>query len=541
MQTVLIAGTVLGGLAVFIFGIHLMSDGLLQGVGDRMQGILSKLTSNLFVVFLIGALITIILQSAAATIIMAISFVNARFMKLSQAIAVTIGANLGGVVTSQIIAFNIGSYAWGFVFIGFVLLFFLKSKEIAREFGQILMGFGLMFVAMNTMRAGFLEFAEMQGFMEIVRFTFDIPVIAMLLGVIFSFALNSSTAVIAVVQSCSLTYQSVVPIVIGANLGVAIMTLLIVRRTKAGKRVGLFHILFNLFGVILMMCLLSWIVPFISELTPQRANLDFARNIANTHLIFNLLCTIVFLPLIKPFEKLLKHLIPSESDEKNERDERLKIDVLDENLVEQPVAAMQIAIAQLVKLGQLVTQMLVMSKKAFISGDIAEARDVVREDKTVNLMRAKTIQYIAKILASDNTTDEQKGQFAGLYHIALDIEHIGDYCKNIATFGREKETNGYTLSDKAYVEIYKCFDMIKKMMDDTFLALAEWDGTIAKSVLTQEKKVNDMEMHFKEKHVKRLEMGECSTPATVIYVDTLHNLERIGDSCTNIAGVISKA
>lgn len=541
MQTVLLAGTVLGGLAVFIFGIHLMSDGLLQSVGDRMQGILSKLTSNLFVVFLIGALITIILQSAAATIIMAISFVNARFMKLSQAIAVTIGANLGGVVTSQIIAFNIGSYAWCFVFVGFILLFFLKSREIAKVLGQILMGFGLMFVAMNTMRTGFLGLAELQGFMEFVRAVLDIPVIAMLIGVILSFALNSSTAVIAVVQSCSLTYQSVVPVVIGANLGVAIMTLLIVRKTKAGKRVGLSHILFNLFGVILMMCLLSWIVPFISELTPQEANLDFARNVANTHLIFNLLCTIVFLPLIKPLEKLLKALIPSENDEKNEREERLKVDVLDENLVDQPAAAMQIAIAQLVKLGQLVTQMLVMSKKAFISGDIAEARDVIREDKTVNLMRGKTIQYIAKILASDNTTDEQKNQFAGLYHIALDIEHIGDYCKNIATFGREKEANGYVLSDKAYVEIYKCFDMIKKMMDDTFVALAEWDGTIAKSVLNQEQRVNDTEMHFKEKHVKRLEMGECSTAATVIYVDTLHNLERIGDSCTNIAGVIRKA
>lgn len=551
LQAVLLIGALLGGLAIFIFGIHLMSDGLQQVVGDKMRGILAMLTSNPLIGALAGVIITIILQSSATTIVMVISFVNTRLMKLSQAMSVIIGANLGATVTSQITAFDIGSYAWIFVFVGFVMLFFFKSKELSKKIGQILMGFGIFFVGINTMGSSFTGLAEYKGFIGTVDGLFDMPLIGAIAGMLLSFVLHSSTAVIAMMQKLVSVHTAgsaigvmgiseVVPIVLGCNVGVAFMTWLMARKASLnGKRAAFSHLLFNVFVFFILIWFISQISSAAEFITPVGE--DIARQTANVHLLFNLVGTVIFLPLVPVTEKLIRKLIKTD-DKENNKDESDEGETafLDSNLINQPVAAMHMVIKELVRSGKLVSDMFVMSKKAFISGDIKEANRIIEEDKTVNILRERIIKYISDILAGENTTDDQKNTLAVFYHIASDIEHIGDYCKNIAALAKEKENGVCELSDKAYTELYECFDMVKKMMEDTLKAFDSGSLELAEHVMNQEERVDKTEISFRERHIKRLESGECSTAATVIYVDTLHNLERIGDSCSNIAEAVNK-
>lgn len=550
LETFQMIVTLLGGLAVFIYGMNLMSDGLQKAAGDKMRNILGMLTKNPVMGVLAGALVTAVLQSSSATTVMVIGFTSAGLMKLRQAISVIMGANIGTTITAQLIAFNIGDFAWIFVFIGFIMYFFFKKKEMAVKIGQILFGFGLLFVGINTMSSTMEPMAESPVFTEMIMKVADIPVLGVFVGLCMTLVVQSSSATIAVLQNLAMTagpdgvtsiigLTGAIPVLFGDNIGTTITVLLAsIGGSKNAKRTAISHTIFNISGTLLFI----WFVPQIAELvtwlSPKGPEVEvISRQIANTHLLFNLTVTILWLPFIKVLEKIVTTIIPG----KDEREDMVAGPVfLDTNVLEQPVFATHLAIQELTRNASLTFDMLKKSREAFAGGNLAMVNDVIETDKTVNIIRTKTIEYLSQILSAESITDFQKERVSALLHVASDIEHIGDYCKNIVGLAEDKAKNKYVFSDIAKNEVDEYFNKIETMLVDTMESLETGSPELAEKVLAEEEKINAMENEIRQEHMHRLVDNECSPAVTVVFLDVIHNLERMGDSCNNIAEAVIK-
>ena len=550
LETFQMIVTLLGGLAVFIYGMNLMSDGLQKAAGDKMRNILGMLTKNPVMGVLAGALVTAVLQSSSATTVMVIGFTSAGLMKLRQAISVIMGANIGTTITAQLIAFNIGDFAWIFVFIGFIMYFFFKKKEMAVKIGQILFGFGLLFVGINTMSSTMEPMAESPVFTEMIMKVADIPVLGVFVGLCMTLVVQSSSATIAVLQNLAMTagpdgvtsiigLTGAIPVLFGDNIGTTITALLAsIGGSKNAKRTAISHTIFNISGTLLFI----WFVPQIAELvtwlSPKGPEVEvISRQIANTHLLFNLTVTILWLPFIKVLEKIVSTIIPG----KDEREDMVAGPVfLDTNVLEQPVFATHLAIQELTRNASLTFDMLKKSREAFAGGNLAMVNDVIETDKTVNIIRTKTIEYLSQILSAESITDFQKERVSALLHVASDIEHIGDYCKNIVELAEDKAKNKYVFSDIAKNEVDEYFNKIETMLVDTMESLETGSPELAEKVLAEEEKINAMENEIRQEHMHRLVDNECSPAVTVVFLDVIHNLERMGDSCNNIAEAVIK-
>lgn len=550
LETFQMIVTLLGGLAVFIYGMNLMSDGLQKAAGDKMRNILAMLTKNPVMGVLAGALVTAVLQSSSATTVMVIGFTSAGLMKLRQAISVIMGANIGTTITAQLIAFNIGDFAWIFVFIGFIMYFFFKKKEMVVKIGQILFGFGLLFVGINTMSSTMEPMAESPVFTEMIMKVADIPVLGVFVGLCMTLVVQSSSATIAVLQNLAMTagpdgvtsiigLTGAIPVLFGDNIGTTITALLAsIGGSKNAKRTAISHTIFNISGTLLFI----WFVPQIAELvtwlSPKGPEVEvISRQIANTHLLFNLTVTILWLPFIKVLEKIVTTIIPG----KDEREDMVAGPVfLDTNVLEQPVFATHLAIQELTRNASLTFDMLKKSREAFAGGNLAMVNDVIETDKTVNIIRTKTIEYLSQILSAESITDFQKERVSALLHVASDIEHIGDYCKNIVGLAEDKAKNKYVFSDIAKNEVDEYFNKIETMLVDTMESLETGSPELAEKVLAEEEKINAMENEIRQEHMHRLVDNECSPAVTVVFLDVIHNLERMGDSCNNIAEAVIK-
>lgn len=538
--------TFLGALAIFIFGMNLMSEGLQKAAGDKMKNILAMLTANPLFGVLAGALTTAVLQSSSATTVMVIGFVSAELMKLPQAISVILGANIGTTITAQLIAFQIGDYAWVAVFLGFFMMFGLKSKGNISEIGQIFFGFGILFVGINTMGDAMEPLAHSEVFTSIIMKVVDIPVLGVLVGAVMTIIIQSSSAVIAVLQNLAATdgvnsiigLEGSLPILFGSNIGTTITAIFAsIGASVNAKRTALAHTIFNIGGTLIFIWFIPQITWFIERISLSGSGVEvIAREIANAHMFFNIACTLLFLPFIWLLVKIVEMVVPERETEIVESD----IMFLDNNVLGQPIFAIHLAIQELVRSGNIVTGMLSKAKKAFISGNLHDEKEIIETDEIVNSIREKIVRYLSMILSSESVTNFQKNTVSSLYHIAGDIEHIGDYSKNIIYLAKEKEKNKYELSDIAYTEIYECFDLIRIMMKDTIEALETGDCKIANNVLTQEENINMKELKLRKTHMDRLEEGECLPSSAVIYIDIIHNHERVGDSCNNIAEAILK-
>ena len=550
LETFQMIVTLLGGLAVFIYGMNLMSDGLQKAAGDKMRNILGMLTKNPVMGVLAGALVTAVLQSSSATTVMVIGFTSAGLMKLRQAISVIMGANIGTTITAQLIAFNIGDFAWIFVFIGFIMYFFFKKKEMAVKIGQILFGFGLLFVGINTMSSTMEPMAESPVFTEMIMKVADIPVLGVFVGLCMTLVVQSSSATIAVLQNLAMTagpdgvtsiigLTGAIPVLFGDNIGTTITALLAsIGGSKNAKRTAISHTIFNISGTLLFI----WFVPQIAELvtwlSPKGPEVEvISRQIANTHLLFNLTVTILWLPFIKVLEKIVTTIIPG----KDEREDMVAGPVfLDTNVLEQPVFATHLAIQELTRNASLTFDMHKKSREAFAGGNLAMVNDVIETDKTVNIIRTKTIEYLSQILSAESITDFQKERVSALLHVDSDIEHIGDYCKNIVGLAEDKAKNKYVFSDIAKNEVDEYFNKIETMLVDTMESLETGSPKLAEKVLAEEEKINAMENEIRQEHMHRLVDNECSPAVTVVFLDVIHNLERMGDSCNNIAEAVIK-
>lgn len=538
--------TLLGGLVIFIYGMNLMSDGLQKAAGEKMKNILALLTKNPVVGVLAGGLTTAVLQSSSATTVMAIGFVSAGLMTLPQAISIILGANIGTTITAQLIAFQIGDYAWTFVVIGFIMYFFIKKENIVN-IGQTIFGFGMLFIGINIMGNTMEPLAAAPEFANIMMSVKDIPVLGVFIGAVSTAVVQSSSAVIAVIQNLAskagpdgvtsvIGLSGALPILYGSNIGTTITAIFAsIGGTVNAKRAAAAHTIFNIVGSVIFMFFITPFSKFIQYISPSGAELAvISRQIANAHMFFNIINTVIWLPFIWLLVKIVTKIIPEKESEKLPSEPVY----LDYNMIGQPVFAMHLACNELTRVANYTLEMVADAKKAFIDGSEDAIARLMQSEEIVNELQGATVQYLSSMFADEALTERQSKELAGLLHIAADIEHIGDHCVNIAEFADDKLKKGYEFSDSAYAELFESFDQVTMMLKDTIKTFETRDTNLAEDVLAQEDAVNENEERLRMTHMKRLETGKCSPEFTVIYTDIIHNIEKIGDSCTNIARII---
>ncbi len=538
--------TLLGGLAVFIYGMNLMSDGLQKAAGDRMKNILALLTKNPLIGVLAGALTTAVLQSSSATTVMVIGFVSAGLMSLPQAISIVLGANIGTTLTAQLIAFKVGDYAWLFILIGFIMYFFMKKENYVNA-GQTIFAFGLLFMGINTMGDVMKPLAATPEVAQLFLSVKGIPILGVVIGTLVTLVIQSSSAAIAVLQNLAcqpgpdgvssvIGLEGALPILFGTNIGTTITAIFAaIGSSINAKRTAVAHIIFNVTGTVLFMLLIPIYSKFIMAISPSGVEyLVVSRQIANAHMFFNIINTIIFLPFVCVLVKLVIKLVPGKDTDVLPSQPMY----LDYNIIDQPVFAIHLATRELSRIAHFTMKMITDAKKSFLANDSEALKNVFETEDVVNTLQDETVKYLASIFANDTLTEHQGNIVSGLIHIASDIEHIGDNCTNIVEFANEKIKHGYEFSDIACAEIYECFDQASRMTRDSIKALETGDVNLATDVLIQEDEMNRTEERLKKEHIKRLYDKKCSPEFTVMYTDIVHNIERIGDSCKNIAQAV---
>ncbi|MGM9936046.1 MAG: Na/Pi cotransporter family protein, partial [Candidatus Ornithomonoglobus sp.] len=492
----------LGGLAVFIFGMNMMSECLQKVAGEKMKKILALLTKNPILGVIAGALTTAVLQSSSATTVMAIGFVSAGLMSLPQAISIILGANIGTTITAQIIAFKISDYIYVFVFVGFLIYFLAKSEKL-KNIGQTIFAFGLLFLGIETMGSVMKPLASSPVFTDMIGRVAGVPVLGVAVGTLMTLVVQSSSATIAVLQNFAsqagadgvtsiLGLTGAIPILLGDNIGTTITALLAsVGQPKNAKRTAVAHCIFNISGCLIFIWFIPLFAKFIQMISPKGPEIEvISRQIANAHTTFNIVMTVIWIPLIWLMVKIVMKLLP---EGKNDAKDMNKPIYLDDNLIAQPAAALHLVAKEIIHCGDVVSGILGDTVDAVREGGkkqfemIAEKADVARN------LNNNIMEYLAELFASGVLTEEQATQTAGIMHVLSDIDSIGYLSREIADNLKENLENKKTYSKDALKNLQSGLALIGEMYSGALGVMKDGDGVSVKDILKKKEKVLDLD------------------------------------------------
>lgn len=532
-----------GGLAMFLFGMNSMSDALQKAAGERMKQILSFLTKNPIMGALAGALVTAVLQSSSATMVMVISFVSAGLMTLPQGISVIFGANIGTTMTAQLMAFKISDYIYPIIFIGFLVYFIAKSEK-AKNIGMVIFSFGLLFEGIEIMGSVMKPLAGSAVFTDLMGRVSEIPALGVLLGAAMTLVVQSSSATIAVLQNFAsqpaadgvtsvIGLAGAIPILLGDNIGTTITALLAsIGQSKAAKRTAISHSIFNITGSIVFACLIRPFAAFVTYISPSGNEVDvIARQIANAHTCFNIVCTLIWLPLLPVMVKLVTTIIPGK-DKLPQTDCKPKF--LDEKLLEQPVAAMYLLSQEIGRCADMASDML-NTAKAALHGKAEDFHTYEVESNQVRNLRNDINDYTAKLLSSGVLTESQSEQTAGLLYVSNNIDRMTEYSQRVTQTVQQVYQSGRKLSASAEQELKECYDTAHDLFDRAVDSVRYGDADMAQQVLTDKKKLRKAQKRFNKAHMARVKAGKCEANLTADFSAILYGLERMVDNSVNIA------
>jgi len=530
-----------GGLAMFLFGMNSMSDALQKAAGERMKQILSFLTKNPIMGALAGALVTAVLQSSSATTVMVIGFVSAGLMTLPQGISVIFGANIGTTMTAQLMAFKISDYIYPIIFIGFLVYFIAKSEK-AKNIGMVIFSFGLLFEGIEIMGSVMKPLAGSAVFTDLMGRVSEIPALGVLLGAVMTLVVQSSSATIAVLQNFASQpaadgVTSVIglagAIPIGDNIGTTITALLAsIGQSKAAKRTAISHSIFNITGSIVFACLIRPFAAFVTYISPHGNEVDvIARQIANAHTCFNIVCTLIWLPLLPVMVKLVTTIIPGK-DKLPQTDCKPKF--LDEKLLDQPVAAMYLLSQEIGHCADMASDML-NTAKAALHGKAEDFHTYEVESNQVRNLRNDISDYTAKLLSSGVLTESQSEQTAGLLYVSNNIDRMTEYSQRVTQTVQQVYQSGRKLSASAEQELNECYDTAHDLFDRAVDSVRYGDADMAQQVLADKKKLRKAQKRFNKAHMARVKAGKCESNLTADFSAILYGLERMVDNSVNIA------
>lgn len=534
----------LGGLAVFIFGMNMMSECLQKAAGEKMKTILGILTRNPVMGVLAGALVTAVLQSSSATTVMVIGFVSAGLMSLPQAISVILGANIGTTVTAQLMAFKISDYIWMIVFIGFIMFFLGKGEKI-KNIGQTIFAFGLLFVGIETMGSVMKPLAGSPVFTEMMAKVSNIPVLGVLLGTAMTLVVQSSSATIAVLQSFAsqpaadgvssvIGLTGAIPILLGDNIGTTITALLAsIGQSKNARRTAVAHSIFNITGSFVFIWFIPLFANFIRLISPKGNEVEvISRQIANAHLSFNFINTLIWLPLLPVMVKIVMLIVRGEDKTENDL---IQPRFLDSRVLNQPVVALHLAGQEVKAVFHDIQMLLNDVKSSFIKNDTEALKKAEENGSSLGKMNESIVRYMSALFSGGGLTEEQSEEAAELLYVVNDIDKIRDRCMDISRLSGEKIFNEYQFSETAVQELKDCFSYVAGMLEKARSSVENQDKSKAQEVLGEKDKLRKMERKFNKNHVKRVKKNCCKPEVTGIFSGVLQNLDRIGISCINIA------
>ncbi len=535
----------LGGLAMFLYGMNSMSDALQKAAGEKMKRILGFLTKNPLMGALAGALVTAVLQSSSATTVMVIGFVSAGLMSLPQAISVIFGANIGTTMTAQLMAFKISNYIYPIIFIGFIMNFVFKKEKI-RNVGMVIFSFGLLFEGIEVMGGVMKPLASSAIFVDLMGKVSEIPVLGVVLGAVMTLVVQSSSATIAVLQNFAsqpgpdgihsvIGLAGAIPILFGDNIGTTITALLAsIGQSKNAKRTAIAHSTFNITGTILFMFLIRPLAAFVQWISPKGDELDIiSRQIANAHTTFNVACTLIWLPLIPVMVKIVKFIIRGE-DKKNS--DGFVAKYLDDKAMSQPAAAIYMVAKEISRLSAHAGKMIESMKDAIEKRNITDIRDkYVDEHDKVKELQNIIVDFITKLISSGNLTEKQAEQAAGLMVVSNNIERIADRCDEVDGLYKKILDNGQLLSDAAIADLTACMDMTEKLFGESMNAIITGDSETPDKVAADKKKIRKLQRQAGKAHLARVKKNTCVRSLTADYSALLYSMDRMADNCISIA------
>ncbi len=533
----------LGGLALFIFGMNMMSESLQKVAGDKMKKVLGVLTRNAVCGMLAGALVTAVLQSSSATTVLVIGFVSAGLMSLKQGISVIFGANIGTTMTAQLMAFKISDYIMPIVFIGFLIAFIAK-KEKVKFVGQTIFAFGLLFVGIEMMGDVMKPLATSPVFINMMEKVSHIPVLGVGVGLVMTLVVQSSSATIAVLQSFAsqagpdgasvIGLVGAIPILLGDNIGTTITAILAsIGQSKDAKRCAIAHSVFNITGSFLFIWIIKPFAKFVEMISPKGNELDvISRQIANAHMSFNIINTLIWLPLLPVMVKIVMFIV--RDDKEVSIEDYKEKSFLDKNVISQPIAAMYLVSQEIRRAGRLVSEMIGNMKATVMNNDSKALAELEKNAKLVTEIDENTVSYISGMFSNGSLTEEQSSTTAGLLYVLNDIARVSKRCEDASPVIRAKLEGKYKFSKDAVEELGKVIDNVEIMYRTSIVSLENGDTKTARKVFDYRKELRNMEKKFNKNHLKRLRKNNCKPEFTYPFSNVLHNLERIGDSCSGI-------
>ena len=536
----------LGGIALFLFGMHTLSASLEKLAGGKLETWLEKATSKPIKGVVLGAIITAVIQSSAATTVMIIGFVNSGLMKLSQAIGVIMGANIGTTATSWLLSLQSISGSDGFIFlnllkpttftpvlavIGVILIMFTKSDK-KKTIGMILAGFAVLMFGMNSMSSATAGLAENETFCNILMM-FSNPVLGVVAGAVLTAVLQSSSASIGILQSIAIstgkvTYSVALPLLLGQNIGSCVTALISsVGANKPAKRVAFVHLYFNVIGTVVFLSIFYLLNAFISM--PFMEESLNAVGIAVIHTGFNVLATALFLPFTKQLEKLACLTVRDDSN-----DEKLTPMLLDERLLKTPSVAIEQCRNVCIRMARLTQETLKMSMEVVTTYDAKKCAEVIDNENAIDIFEDKIGSYILKISSKDLSENDSK-IVSSMLHTIGDLERISDHAVNIVEAAEEMHSKKIKFSQQALRELPVIVNAVSEILDMSINAFVNNDVNLAKNVEPLEDVIDQLRSDLKTRHIERLRNGKCTIELGFILQDLLTNFERVSDHCSNIA------
>lgn len=536
-----------GGLALFLYGMNLMSEGLQKAAGEKMKAVLAFLTKNPVMGVLAGTLTTAVLQSSSATTVMVIGFVSAGLMTLPQAISVILGANIGTTMTAQIIAFKIDDFVWPIVFIGFMVYFIAKNEKV-KNVGQTIFAFGLLFVGIITMGNVMEPLAHSPIFTELIAKVSDIPVLGVLLGTVMTLIVQSSSATIAVLQnfavqpaadgvSSVIGLTGAIPILLGDNIGTTITALLAsVGQSKNAKRAAVAHSVFNIVGSCIFIWIIPWYAQFIQWISPKGNEVDvISRQIANAHTAFNFANTLIWLPLIWLMVKIVKRIIPGEDERETGQLEPMYVGA---GLAKQPALALLQVRREVLHVGEMAKSVLESTRKAFLEKDVDALAQVEKISKSIHSVHEISVKRLSGMIAEGILSEEQAKQTTSLLYVMGELERLGNNCEELSQVAKVKQEKTFKFSNDAVREIDGTLEAIGMMLEGCLTSLKSGKKEEVLKVSGLKQDLYPVEARLMKKHMERIKKGKCAPEFTMVFSNVLHCLDRMGNNCTSIAEVM---
>ncbi|MGD1820145.1 MAG: Na/Pi cotransporter family protein [Pleomorphochaeta sp.] len=538
----------LGGLAIFIYGMNLMSEGLQKVAGEKMRQVLGILTKNVFFGVIAGAVTTMVLQSSSATTVMVIGFVSAGLMNLPQAISVILGANIGTTMTAQLIAFKLSDYIWPILFFGFILNFVPKNER-TKNIGLTIFAFGLLFVGIETMGDLMKPLAKSPVFVSMISQVSHIPILGVLVGALMTVVVQSSSATIAVLQNFASTpgpdgvmsiigLHGAIPVLLGDNIGTTITALIAcIGQSKNAKRTAVAHSVFNVVGATIFIFLIPPFANFVSYISPKGPELDIiSRQIANAHTSFNIINTLIWMPFVWLMVKIVTKIVPGETVEEGDKSTAI---YLDPHLLNQPVFAMTLCQQEVLQSCDTILDAIKKTRLALVPYDVENAKEIRKVWKLQRDLQREVQHYLSRMISVGTSTEAQTNAITELLLVSSGLERICIQMGSVIDEMIELDNADISFSDIGESEFRHSLDAIFELFKSSIEVLKDGDDVSIVMVIALRERLNDMEKEMQDNHLDRLNTGVCNPKMTPYFNSILNSLTNIGTYCLDICQSLS--